>query len=68
MGVMERMPQYIQEVKQTAIRAGRATFAVTITTTTHHLADLLLAEDYPDFFVSVERADEKGLELKLVPK
>jgi len=68
MGVMERMPQYIQEVKQKAIRAGRATFEATITTTTHHLADLLLAEDYPDFFVSVVKADEEGLELKLVPK
>ena len=65
---MKRMPQYVQEVRQRAIRAGRATFRATITTTPRHLADLLLAQDYPDFFVSVVKADEEGLELKLVPK
>jgi hypothetical protein len=68
METLRRMPQQVQEVKQQAIRAGQATFQVKLLSTTRQLADLLLAEDYPTFFINVIKVTAEELHLALVAK
>jgi len=65
---LSRLPEQVQDVKQQSIRAGQATFKATLLTTTRNLADLLLAQDYPTFFVSVVEVSPEELQIKLIAK
>ena len=65
---LKRYPQHVQDVRQRSIKGGQATFSAMIPTSTRKLADLLLSEDFPDFFLSVESLSPEELLVTLVPK
>jgi hypothetical protein len=68
MDTLKRFPQHVQEVRQRSIRGGEATFSAMVLTGSRKLADLLLSEDFPDFFLSVDKVEEDSLSVVLVPK
>jgi len=65
---LARLPELIQDVKQQSIRAGQAWFDVKLLTTAQRLADLLVAQDYPTFFVSPLEVEPNRIRLKLIQK
>lgn len=65
---LKSLPQQVQEVRQRAIKAGQATFKAKILTTPRRLADVLLAEDFRTFFISVTKVDAEELQITLIPK
>jgi len=65
---LARLPDLVQDVKQQSIRAGQAWFDVKLLTTAQRLADLLVGQDYPTFFVSPLEVEPNRIRLKLIQK
>ncbi len=65
---LARFPDQIQDVKQHSIQAGKAVFSAKLLTTAQDLADLLVSQDYPTFFVSVVQVAAQTIQIKLIPK
>jgi len=65
---LARIPDQIQDVRQQSIQAGRATFSAKLLTTTQNLANLLVGQDYPNFFVSIVEVSPQALHIKLIQR
>ena len=68
METLARFPQHVQDVRQRSIKGAEATFTAMVLTGTRKLADLILSEDFPDFFLSVDKVEPNLLSVVLVPK
>lgn len=68
LGGLARFPEQVQDVRQQSIRAGKATFSARLLTPAANLADLLTAQDFPTFFVTVAEVTDDLIRIELVQK